>query len=109
MMKMDDLFPHTLGAPAQPLKRLESASPRRASPRALDADIVYCTTIDAAARLLEEMRQDAAGWPLGLDIETTPLPEHAARLRRCSCARRASRASSRRRGAPRRPLPRSRP
>lgn len=78
MMRMDDLFPRTLDAPAPAPETIEAPAP--IEPPSLDVDIVYCTTIDETTPLLEEMRQDANGWPLGLDIETTPLPEHAARL-----------------------------
>ena len=84
---MEDLFPDTLGTPA-PLELGESAlAPAPAleleAPTSSPLDgleLVYCTTADEAARLVEEMRQDAAGWPLGLDIETTPLPAEAERL-----------------------------
>lgn len=42
--------------------------------------IAYCATLERAKALVFEVQQDAAGWPIGLDIETAPLPAEAARL-----------------------------
>jgi DNA polymerase-1 len=41
--------------------------------------ITYCTTPESATALVREMLEDAAGTPLGLDIETAPIPAEAER------------------------------
>src|SRR5215472_8010918 len=80
---MTDYYPDTVDAPPE---RERSPDCDKTPAGLALPPIVYCVKAEEAESAVHEVVADARGWPVALDIETTPALAEVERLRECEAA-----------------------